>query len=77
MNAATLYMIVVCAGRSGLCFPLQPYGFTMTKPECKAALEKVYTQYSIAHAQCFGISEWTFAIKEAVVPPLRPLILVH
>jgi hypothetical protein len=69
MDAATLYMIVMC--NHTLCLPLQQDGFTMTKVECEAkALEMRLEKWR--PVGCLSESEWVIVVKHFTFPPQPP-----
>jgi hypothetical protein len=69
MDAATLYMIVMC--NHTLCLPLQQDGFTMTKTECEAKALEMQLE-KLRPIGCLSESEWVLFVKHRAFPPQPP-----
>jgi hypothetical protein len=69
MDAATLYMIVMC--NHTLCLPLHQDGFTMTKTECEAKALEMRLE-KLRPVGCLSESEWVLFVKHFTFPPQPP-----
>jgi hypothetical protein len=74
MDAATLYMLAICAHT--LCYPLHQHGFTMTKGECEAKALEMRLE-NLRPIGCLSEHEWALLINNITLPQGPPGPFAH